>query len=64
MMRHLPFTALEIANGVWEDKTVARTYRLNNTTGYVIFSAAGVRPIHRMKLATTTLNLGSVRVAW
>jgi hypothetical protein len=57
---YIPFTTLEITNGIWEDKTVACADRFNNTAGYVILSAAGVCLIHCMELGTAALNLESI----
>jgi len=36
---HIPFAALEIADGVREHETVARANPLYNTVDYIIFSA-------------------------
>ena len=58
---HEPFATLEITDGVWKDKTVARTNRLDNTAGYVILSTTGVRLVHSMELATTALDLERIR---
>lgn len=60
--RYVPFTALEVTNSVWKDETVACADYFDNTTGYVILSAAGVRLIHCVELATTTLDLESIRL--
>jgi len=59
--RYGPFTTLEIADGVREDKTVARAYSLDNATGYVILSATGVCLVDGVEITTTTLDLERVR---
>lgn len=59
--RYGPFTTLEIADGVREDKTVAHAYSLDNATGYVILSATGVCLVNGMEITTTTLDLERIR---
>lgn len=54
----LPFSTLQITNGVRKDETVPRTHRLNNAGSNVIFPTARVRLIHSVEFATTTHDLG------
>ena len=35
----LPFPTLQITNRVWEDETVARTDRLNDTTSDIVLAS-------------------------
>ena len=60
--RYGPFTTLEIADSVQEDKTVAHAYSLDNATGYVILSATGVCLVDGVEITTRTLDLERIRL--
>ena len=56
-----PFTALEITDGIWKDKTMACTHRLDDATRKIVLPATGVGLIYSVELGPTALNLGSIR---
>ena len=56
-----PFTALEITDGIREDKTMACADCLDDATRKIILPATGVGLIHSVELGPTALNLGIMR---
>jgi hypothetical protein len=53
----VPFSVLQITNGVWKDKTVARTNCLNDPAGNIVPASGQVRLVNSMEFGTTACNL-------
>lgn len=57
IMIPIPFSALQISNSGWKDKTVTRADRFNNATCKVVLSSARICLIDRVEFITAACDL-------